>query len=548
MIPKIRTFAAARLSALAAVAAFFAKSSVAMPNVLPRLIERDGHHALLVDGEPFFILGGQCNNSSAWPAMLPKVWSSIETMHANTLEAPLYWQQIEPAEGTFDFSVMETIIKQAREHHVHLVFLWFASWKNSNTDYTPDWVKLDPKKYFHVVDRTGKTVLSPSPYAKATMEADAKAFTAVMAHLKDFDPQHTVIMVQVENEPGTYGSPRDFSEAAEKLFHGSVPPELMKPGVLQALNKSADVKGTWSQVFGSDADEFFHAWSVAKYINYVAAAGKAINPLPMYVNVALEGEPGGAMHEVIPIYKVAAPSIDILGPDIYQPPEKGLKTIEQYDRPDNPLYVPETFGSVDYLYDVIRRGGIGFSPFGIDRSPAILSSGTKPWLSPVATQYEMLRLADREFGKWVFEGRIHTIAVSEQEPKQELSIGGWQVTVSFGAGRRFDGKPAAPAPALGANQESANPPGFGPPLKPTGRAIVAQWGENEFVVMGTQCRLAFEATGANKGKPWQFLKVEEGYYENGAFKLLRLRNGDEVGWATVSMDEPALLRVTMTAW
>lgn len=214
------------------------------------------------------------------------------------------------------------------------------------------WVKLNPKKYFHMITRDGKTVVSPSPHSRVTMDADAKAFTAVMKHLKSFDPQHTVIMVQVENEPGTYGTPRDFSKEAEKLFKSPVPAELLKPGVLKALNKQESVKGTWSQVLGSDADEFFHAWSVAKYINYVAEAGKAVNQLPMYVNVALEGEPGGAMHNVIPIYKAAAPAIGVLAPDIYQQMDKAMKTMEHYDRPDNPLFVPETFGSVDYLYEV----------------------------------------------------------------------------------------------------------------------------------------------------------------------------------------------------
>src|SRR3972149_11370407 len=214
---------------------------------LPHLVHKNGRHALIVDGQPFFMLGGQAHNSSAWPGLLTQVWSTIEAMHANTLEIPIYWQQVEPQEGTFDFSVVDIIIKQAREHNARLVLLWFATWKNGNTDYTPNWVKLNPKKYPHIVGRDGEIVISPSPHAKITMEADAKAFTAVMKHLKDFDPQHTVIMVQVENEPGTYGSTRDFSEEAEKLFQGPVSAALLKPEVLKALNKPTDAKGTWLQ-------------------------------------------------------------------------------------------------------------------------------------------------------------------------------------------------------------------------------------------------------------------------------------------------------------
>jgi hypothetical protein len=515
---------------------------------MPKLIEVDGRHALLVDGQPFFMLGGQAHNSSAWPGTLPQVWNAIEAMHANTLEIPIYWQQIEPEEGTFDFSVVDTIITQAREHNVRLVLLWFATWKNGNTDYTPNWVKLNPVKYPHVVGRDGKTVVSPSPHAKATMEADAKAFTAVMKHLKEFDPQHTVIMVQVENEPGTYGSPRDFSEAAEKLFQSPVPNALLKPEVLKALNKPTDAKGTWPEAFGSDADEFFHAWSVASYINYVAEAGKAVNPLPMYVNVALEGEPGGAMYNVIPIYKAAAPAIDLLAPDIYQPMEKAMTFMGHYDRPDNALFVPETFGSVDYLYEVIRRGGIGFSPFGVDRgqpSPRA-DAGAGSRVSPLATQYAMLRLADGKLATWIFEGRLQVTEVSEQEDQQEVELGDWQATISFGAGRRF-GPPPASQPE--AEAETGPERRFGTPPKPSGRAVIAQIESNEFVVMATQCRVAFQPSGDNEGKPWQFLKVEEGRYQNGAFRFSRLRNGDEVGWGTVSIGvDPVLLRVTMTAW
>ena len=63
---------------------------------LPHLVHKNGRHALIVDGRPFFILGGQAHNSSAWPGMLPQLWATIDSMHANTLEIPIYWEQIEP--------------------------------------------------------------------------------------------------------------------------------------------------------------------------------------------------------------------------------------------------------------------------------------------------------------------------------------------------------------------------------------------------------------------------------------------------------------------
>src|SRR6185312_7091680 len=128
---------------------------------------------------------------------------------------------------------------------------------------------------------------SPSPHSQATLDADVKAFTAVMHHLKAADPQHTVIMVQVENESGSWGSVRDYSPEAQKLFESSVPSQMLKPELLKVLNRPTDSKGNWKEVFGDRADEYFQAWSTASFIGKVAAAGKAEYPLPLYVNAAL---------------------------------------------------------------------------------------------------------------------------------------------------------------------------------------------------------------------------------------------------------------------
>jgi hypothetical protein len=106
---------------LAFLLLFCASPSVAQPAPLPRMEARDGRHALIVDGRPFLMLGAQVNNSSNYPAMLPQVWPTIQALHANTVEVPIAWEQIEPAEGHFDFSFLDTLLRQAREHDVRLV-------------------------------------------------------------------------------------------------------------------------------------------------------------------------------------------------------------------------------------------------------------------------------------------------------------------------------------------------------------------------------------------------------------------------------------------
>src|ERR1035441_7256090 len=165
---------------------------------IPRIVKKDGRFALLVDDAPYFMLAAQVNNSSGWPAMLPQVWSAMEFLHANTVEIPVYWEQFEPRQGQFDYSVVDTLLTEARAHHMRLVLLWFGTWKNGNPHYVPEWMKLDPERYPYVVDKSGHPADSPSPFAAASLEADTRAFAALMRHLRTADPQRTVLMWRIK--------------------------------------------------------------------------------------------------------------------------------------------------------------------------------------------------------------------------------------------------------------------------------------------------------------------------------------------------------------
>ena len=190
----------------------------------PQLVKKDGRFALIVDGKPYLILGAQINNSSAWPAVLPQVWPTVEAMHANTVEAPVYWEQIESVHGSFDFSVVDELVRQARDHKLHLVLLWFGTWKNGQMHYAPTWVKEDPAHYPRMINPHGEPIDVLSANAPANMEADKAAFAALMRHLREIDgTNHTVLMMQVENESGAIGTVRDFSPMAETQFADQVP-------------------------------------------------------------------------------------------------------------------------------------------------------------------------------------------------------------------------------------------------------------------------------------------------------------------------------------
>jgi len=274
---------------------------------LPRVVTKDGRSALFVDGAPFLMLGAQANNSSNYPAALPKVWPVLDKLNANTLEIPVAWQQIEPVEGKFDFSYLDALLKGAREHNLRLVLLWFGTWKNTSSSYAPDWVKTDNSRFPRMRTRDGKAHYVLSPHARTTLDADKRAFVALMQRLKAIDPQNTVIMVQVENETGSYGSTRDFSAEANALFAQPIP---------KALAAKTGKSGNWTQAFGKLADTAFNAWYVSRYVDEVAAAGQAVKNLPMYANAALGGpfgpaESGGASGgpdwPVIDVWRAGAP-------------------------------------------------------------------------------------------------------------------------------------------------------------------------------------------------------------------------------------------------
>ena len=517
----------------------------------------------------FLMLGAQCHNSSGWPGILPKVFGAIDDLHANTLEIPIYWEQFEPEQGKFDTSVVDLIIKQAREHNVRLAFLWFGTWKNGSPHYMPLSTKNQTNLYTHIMGNRGRTVDSPKPLAEDAMRADMKAFSALMRHLKSVDPIHTVIMVQVENEPGAWGSIRDYSPEAEKAMAAPVPAEFLK--ALAGRNGADSSGGNWRTVFGDNADEYFHAYCVAHYIGQVAVAGKAEYPLPMYVNAALRDpltnpragtyESGGATDNVLDIWKAAAPAIDILAPDIYQNDSaKYLAVLDHYARPDNTLFVPETGSTARMCFAALGRGTIGWSPFGLDYTRATPES-----LAPVGMNYRMLEPIMREVARLNFEGKVKAVEEETGQTSAKLDFGTWSALINFraaGGGRAADGggrggrgtAAANPAGANAADSEAAAPP----PPPPTGCALVAQISENQFFITGSSCTIEFQpASGAHR----DFLRVEEAapvertttkfsagskpYSADSAFRVMRILNGDETDHAMPFGTNAETLRVTL---
>ncbi|MDZ7371087.1 MAG: DUF5597 domain-containing protein [candidate division KSB1 bacterium] len=354
-------------------------------------LQNDGNTIrLIVDNKPFLMLAGEIGNSSAFPDYLHPHWPKLAALNLNTLLTPVYWETIEPTEGQFDFGLVDGLIADARKANIRLVLLWFGSWKNCMSCYVPSWVKIDPQRFPRAQDKTGRGMEILSPFSRANLEADARAFAALMRHLRQIDgAAHTVIMVQVENEVGMIPDSRDRSAVAESLFHSQVPAELLNhlqqkkeqlhPKLRQAWAAGGyRTSGIWPEVFGADpfTDDLFMAWHLARYIDQVAERGKAEYPLPMFVNAALirpgyqpgQYASGGPLPHSMDIWKAAAPHIDFLAPDIYFGDVADWTA--QYRRPDNPLFIPEIQAGpnngVQALYAVGEHRTLGFSPFGIE--------------------------------------------------------------------------------------------------------------------------------------------------------------------------------------
>jgi hypothetical protein len=354
-----------------------------------------------------------------------------------------------------------------------------------------------------------------------------------MRHVKSIDgTDHTVIMVQVENESGSVGSIRDFSPAAQKSFEADVPAEFSRTLHLRP--------GNWTAAFGADADESFAAYTTARYINEIASAGKAEYPLPMYCNVwfaypvhALENRDrpsagqeypsGGPQQANIAIWKAAAPSIDMLAPDFYSDDFTLFRNIvATYRRNDNPLFIPESQLAVNfgrYFFYALGNGAIGFSPFGIDRAqlPEVpnpqgtIASAAVRSVDP-AENFALFHAPEAQIAQLNLEGKLYTAVEEKGSARQSIHLPTADAVISFGF---------------------PQPDGAYPPGTPTfqGRAMVAQLGPLEFLVTGFDASVSFALPAADLQKEpnqqIEILRAEEGQYIDGVWRTTRILNGDQ---------------------
>jgi len=542
---------------------------------IPHLQRQGNATQLVVDGKPFLITSGELSNNAASSLEeLEPVWPKLAANNLNTVLVAISWAQTEPEEGKFNFTELDGVIAKARENHLHLVVLWFGCWKNGTSSYPPVWVKKDYARFPRIQINEGKTVSIVGPvetlstFGEATSDADAKAFAALMHHIKEVDgDQHTVLMMQVENEVGVLRDSRDRSPAANRAYNGQVPAELMsyleahKDNLIPEFREvwaanGFKKSGTWEQVFGPGkpasqelpvqtnisylglirhdsewlkltwpSDEFFMAWNYARFLEKVIKAGKAEYNIPMFVNTWLQSRDeawpgtypsGGPLPEVHDIWRAGAPDMDILAPDIHI--DYFDDVCERYLRGGNPLFIPETSTNApNALMAVGKYNTIGFSPFGVD--------SVRPIPPELATTYGILnQLAPIILAHQGTDG-ITAVRMRKGDAPKKVNIGDYTLTLTYTGRNLF-----LPVQEKGGVQPSSR---FGPqdasnlpPIEAVTMIIATDRDEFYFAGGGVRVDFASNFPGPqNVG----LAEVEQGKFVDGKWVITRRIAGDDDG-------------------
>jgi beta-galactosidase GanA len=496
------------------------------PYQMPHLQKIGKTTQLIVKGEPYLIRGGELGNSSFTSLEYMKpIWPKLKAMNLNTVLAPIYWELIEPKEGQFDFELLDQLVMETRKNNLKLVFLWFASWKNSMSSHAPAWVKKDQERFPRVKDDKGKSHEILTPFSDNNVQADIKAFQALMKHIKDIDEeQNTIIMIQPENEIGMLPVARDYHPLANKKFQENVPAEFIeyleknKEGLVPEFRhvwaqNGFKTSGTWEEIFGKGAhtDEVFMAWYYSKYTNAVIEAGKTIYPLPMFVNAALNRpgrEPGkgypsaGPLPHLMDVWKAAGPSIDFLSPDFYFPDFKHW--CDLYTRLGNPLFVPEhrfdNTVAAKAAYAFGHYQAIGFSPFSIE-------SSEYPKNEPLGEIYKLINQLTPIITEHHGQQKIEGVLIDKENQESVFQLGDYEFTIRHSY-------------TLGYEKDSKND------TWDVAGAIIIQTTDNEFYMAGSGVVATFKNT-RNPNLIVGILKVDEGRFQNNEWIVIRHLNGDQ---------------------
>lgn len=532
-----------------------AKKQEEIISEMPYLKKEGNSTQLIVDGNPFLMMGGELHNSSTagFEYMRP-LWKKMADAGFNTVIGAASWELVEPVEGVYNFDLVDSMILGARQEDLRLVIIWFASWKNGESTYVPAWVKKNQERFPLVIDEKGNKRNILSTFGKESCSSDSKAFVALMGHIRNIDKdEQTVVMIQVQNEMGTLRTKRDFSDIANSRFNEPVPEELISylennkaslhQGLYKAWEKTGFRKnGKWEEVFGKGellenwkdlsylTEELFMAWNYASYVGKIASDGKAVYNLPMYVNAWLK-QPGpnghapgnypsgGPTPQVIDIWRAAAPDIDFIAPDIYIVDEFRY-ICEEYTRSGNPLFIPETFGDAAgasrAFYVFGKFNTLGYAPFGVDGGDSWANVDDLSHLKDVyLTLQQLTPLIVKNSGT----DKISGLLADNNYRSDSVVIGGYKIKGILG--KRSGGSELAGVDIFG------KPVTIPENINQAGGAIIICTAPGEYYIAGRNMRINFHTETPQIDKHVSFLLIEEGKFTDGEWIPGRRLNGDE---------------------
>jgi len=520
------------------VCALFLRAGCAQAEGRPEIRLDKATGQLLLQGKPFLILGGELGNSSAGTAaQADAILPEMARLHLNTVLMPVAWEQVEPREGSFDFSILDHWIEVARQQNLHLVLLWFGSWKNAFSEYAPEWVKSNTKRFPRAMAADGTPLEILSTFGADSAKCDSRAFAALLKHVREKDvEQQTVLMVQVENEVGYLGSGRDRSPEADSLFEGPVPRELIQKLLANRTKLSPELAAyfnpqgaTWRNVFGEAADEVFMAWRYAAYVDSVTEAGKKEYALPMFMNAQLPslleraGEyPSGGPHPYyLDVYRAVATRIDFYAPDIYWPEFEYW--VKRYQTAGNPIFIPEAkleAAPYNALYAYGAAKAFGFCPFGIDSLNAPKNSDTQE--PPIMQVYAALGSLGQTLSDAQAADRTRGMTLHANSPRavQTVALGGYLFHGSLSR--------AWPTNALLAND---------------GGMLLLESAPNEFLVVGSGLTLKMTRDPDVDSQIAGISSIEEVSRAGSDWKVVARLNGDQSNQGRQLTMDPGEVRI-----
>jgi len=167
--------------------------------------------AFILDGRPFQIISGEMH----YPRVPREAWRQrmkmAKAMGLNTIGTYVFWNLHEPQKGKYDFSGNNDVaafVKTAQEEGLWVVLrpspYVCAEWEFGGYPY---WLQ----------NEEGLIVRSREP---KYLEAYKNYITAVGKQLAPLQVNHggNILMIQIENEYGSYGSDKEYLDINRKLF------------------------------------------------------------------------------------------------------------------------------------------------------------------------------------------------------------------------------------------------------------------------------------------------------------------------------------------